>query len=70
MHLKKVKKNIKIVIKKVKKKVKIVRKKVKKLKKFLKSKINKIASQQKTHTPPQRFLYIRETKSWRWEGEE
>ena len=30
----------------------------------------KKASHQKTHAPPRRFLYLRETKSWRWlEGE-
>ena len=34
--------------------------------------LNKIASQRKTHAPPRRCLYLRETKSWRWEegGEE
>ena len=34
--------------------------------------VNKIASQQRTHAPPQHFLYIRETKSERCgeDGEE
>ena len=33
--------------------------------------LNKITSQRKTHAPPWRFLYLRETKScWCGEGEE
>ena len=49
-----------------------VKKKKKKVQKYVMYKVkcvfcasvNKIASQRKTHVPPQRFLYLRETKSW------
>ena len=29
--------------------------------------LNKIASERKSHAPPRRFLYLRETKSWKAE---